>query len=79
MIISTNPSFNSSKITDVCFFETNLLRYLMLQGNFFNRFLNVLLCCKASIVVGTNTATCLLSATALKAARMDPVEAIKYE
>ena len=40
----------------------------MLHGRPSSRFLNVFACCIAKIVVGTKTATCLLSATALKAA-----------
>ena len=42
----------------------------MVTGNPFKRLENVWKCCKASTVVGTKTATCLESLTALKAARI---------
>ncbi len=69
MTISTPPCDSCSKIFFCCDSVRKRESISTSTGNGLRRCVNVLRCCSASTVVGTNTATCLPSFTALKAAR----------
>ncbi len=68
--ISTLPAWSSSNMRDISLVLRRRLIYSTLQGKSFRREEKVWKCCSARMVVGTNTATCLLSQTALNAALM---------
>ena len=68
MRISVSPVATLASVSLICLLDLKRLMYSTLQGNAANRSWKVLKCCIASTVVGTRTATCLESATALKAA-----------
>ena len=66
---STLPSLAACTVSACWAGLTNRLSILTVTGKGANRSLKVMKCCSASRVVGTSTATCLPSITALKAAR----------
>ena len=66
--ISTSPFSTFLRISFCSLAVLNLLMYSTVHGSPSSLLLNDFACCIAKIVVGTNMATCLLSATALKAA-----------
>ena len=68
--IFTLPSLTSFSTCLIWVVVRARLIYSIRQGKSLSLSLNVWKCWKASTVVGTSTATCLLSDTALKAARM---------
>ncbi len=69
MTTSTAPFLTSSMTRFCSAAERNRESIATLTGNGAKRSLNVTACCSARSVVGTSTATCLPSITALKAAR----------
>ncbi len=71
MRISTLPPSTFSTISFCCLLVRKRLIISMSMGYAAKRRLKVSKCWKASTVVGASTATCLLSLTALKAARME--------
>ena len=66
---STAPAAAASTTAACSFGERNRESTSTRTGNAPNRSLNVVKCCCASTVVGTSTATCWPSITALNAAR----------
>ena len=68
--MSTLPCSTFSTISFCCRAVRKRLIISTVMGNAAKRRLKVSKCWKASTVVGASTATCLLSLTALKAARM---------
>ncbi len=69
MTTSTEPSRRPSRVAFASVSVWKRLNALTLTGNCEYRSLNVPKCCCTRRVVGTRTATCLPSWTALKAAR----------
>ncbi len=67
--MSAVPSAACSRVSVASFGVWNRDSCLICTGNWLIRSVNVLKCCWASSVVGTSTATCLPSCTALNAAR----------
>ena len=66
--MSILPDFKLINISLFSLIVLNLFKYSIEIGKSFSLFVNVLKCWNDKIVVGTNTATCLLLSTALKAA-----------
>ena len=69
MTMSTVPSFSPVRISFDSLVDVKRLSPRTVTGKPSMRSLNVARCCWASRVVGTSTATCLPSCTALNAAR----------